>query len=203
MKSLIEWKTVCLLVDHTKSENKDKYWRLLRYVKLDDISINSQMVEEWYAYAYTIFPFEHSKDYKLLEKKAKKNNLWLWDSDLKKQFKKEKTQNEELTEDCTNDWTICPEDAKKYIGETKTVRFLVKNSYDNWKIIFFNSKNNYKNSKNFTVVIFETNRNKFAKDIADLYKHKVIEVSWTIVLYKWRAEIIVEDPGQIRMLVEN
>ena len=59
--------------------NRDKYKRLLRYIYIENNSINNILVEEGYAKAYYYPP--DIKDYQIFkqsEKLAKKNSLGIW-----------------------------------------------------------------------------------------------------------------------------
>jgi endonuclease YncB( thermonuclease family) len=60
-------------------DNRDKYNRLLRYVYLPDGTlINAQLIEQGYAFAYTIFPFEKLDQFRKLEAQARSDNRGLW-----------------------------------------------------------------------------------------------------------------------------
>ncbi len=77
-KELVEGKYVTLEKDVNET---DKYGRLLRYVYLDGVFINEQLVKEGYAHAAS-FPPDVSKQEQLkeAEKFARENNLGLWNS---------------------------------------------------------------------------------------------------------------------------
>ena len=68
------------------SSNRDKYGRLLRYVymtKKDGSTgdfIDEKMVQDGYAYAYTIYPFQYSEQFKQDQKTAQKLKRGLWSS---------------------------------------------------------------------------------------------------------------------------
>lgn len=60
-------------------EDKDRYGRLLRYVFVDDIFVNLQLIKEGYATVYILNPDEkYYLDFKQAEKEAKENKLGLW-----------------------------------------------------------------------------------------------------------------------------
>ncbi len=198
LKELIEGKEVCLTLDQNKTMNKDKYNRLLRYVWIEDKNINAEMIREWYAFAYTHFPFQYIDEFRNYQQIAKDNNLWLWNIESKELF----TQKE--NKDISNCWketnTICSINARDYLWQTKTIRFEVKNAYDTGKIIFLNSKTNYKNKENFTAVIFEENRQNFEENLIDKLKNKTIETTWEVIDYKGRIEIILNSQSQLKII---
>lgn len=89
-KDTLEWKYVLL---ETWVDDRGKYGRLLAYIRTSPqpspykgegvatdelISFNEMLIEKWYARAYLKYPFKYSKLYEALEKKAKKDKVWLW-----------------------------------------------------------------------------------------------------------------------------
>lgn len=76
---LIEGKTVDLKIDHT-SNNKDVYNRLLRYVILDGVDVNKQMILDGYAFAYLKYAFDREYDYKEAQLIASNNKMGIWDN---------------------------------------------------------------------------------------------------------------------------
>jgi micrococcal nuclease len=80
LKELIEEKNVILKLDETQ-DDIDRYGRLLRYVYLDNIDINLEMIKQGYAFEYTYrVPYEKQEEYKQAENFAKENELGLWKS---------------------------------------------------------------------------------------------------------------------------
>lgn len=77
LKSLIEGKDVELISDH-KSKDKDRYSRLLRYVVLNEVDVNEQMILDGYAYALLKFRFDRSGEYSEAETEAKEQQLGMW-----------------------------------------------------------------------------------------------------------------------------
>jgi len=78
MKELVENKTVRL--ERKSEDNRDTYDRLLRYVYVDDLFVNAEMIKQGYAYAYTKYPFDAQlmEEFKQYEKEARKNEVGLW-----------------------------------------------------------------------------------------------------------------------------
>ena len=60
--------------------NRDKYSRLLRYVYLNDLLVNSYLVQNGYAKVYDKYEYDTKKyeELKLVEEIAKSNNLGVW-----------------------------------------------------------------------------------------------------------------------------
>lgn len=214
LKEWIEKETVCLRQDRDKTQNIDKYGRLLRYVwkytpeeqasdntsVLEGFFVNAEIIKQGYGFAYTKYPFQYLENFRKYEREARENNRGLWNKKKQEKWEKEIEENKVLAKTCGKAETICPENAINHIGQYKTIRFFVKKSYDSGKAIFLNSKNNFKDYDNFTAVIFETNKNNFPPQAADLYWGKTIDVTGKIMEYKGRAEIILEDDSQIKII---
>ena len=63
----------------TDVEDKDKYGRLLRYVWVDDIMVNAELVRLGYAYSYSYPPnTKHQTRFLQLEKEAREQKRGLW-----------------------------------------------------------------------------------------------------------------------------
>ncbi len=63
------------------STNRDRYNRLLRYVYLPDGTfVNSELLKQGYAFAYTNFPFTRADEFRNLEKEARTSGRGLWGS---------------------------------------------------------------------------------------------------------------------------
>lgn len=77
---LIGTNPVRLEADPTNT-NRDRYDRLLRYVYLpDNRLVNAEIIKAGYGFAYTLFPFEKSEEFKAYERQAREQNLGLWGS---------------------------------------------------------------------------------------------------------------------------
>jgi hypothetical protein len=97
--------------------------------------------------------------------------------------------------------TISPQDAAKFIGETKTVCGTVASAHFAAKTkgqpTFINLDKPYP-KQIFTVLIWGSDRSKFEKPPETLYSGKEICVTGMIRSYQGKAEIVVKDPGQIK-----
>ncbi|NNC94938.1 MAG: thermonuclease family protein [Chitinophagales bacterium] len=76
----IKNQTVNLYTD-SKSPAIDKHGRLLRYVELNGVDINKEMIEEGWAYAFLRYPFDRKIEYKAAEVTAQKAQVGLWGSE--------------------------------------------------------------------------------------------------------------------------
>jgi endonuclease YncB( thermonuclease family) len=214
LKEWIEGKVVCLRKDIDRTQEADKYGRLLRYVwiysnseespsgrkLLKGFFVNAELIKQGYAFAYTRYPFQYLEDFRLYERQARQKNLGLWDKEKYKDWHDNIVENKKKSLACKDPQTICPEDAIRHIGETKTVRFFVKKSYDSGRAVFLNSRNDFKDPENFTAVIFKKDKHKFTHSPSDYYWGKTVDVTGIIKEYDGRAEIILKDPSQIKIV---
>lgn len=79
LENLIESKYVQLISDSTQ-DNKDRYGRLLRYVKLNEKDINEEMIENGYAHEYTHQEnfYINQFSYRQAEQSAMSKKIGLW-----------------------------------------------------------------------------------------------------------------------------
>ncbi len=77
-KELVEGKTVRLEKDIT---DRDKYSRLLRYIWVDDLFVNLELVKQGFAISYTYPPdVKYQKEFLAAEKEAKEAERGLWEA---------------------------------------------------------------------------------------------------------------------------
>jgi micrococcal nuclease len=207
-KKLKEWiagQTVCLKQDRDRTQDIDKYGRLLRYVwKYDKDSegffINAEIIKQGYGFVYTRYPFQYLEEFRRYEREAREKNLGLWNKERYEKWSREIEKNRLLAKTCMTTEAICPEDAINYKGEVRTVRFFVKKSYDSGRAIYLNSKNNFKDPDNFTAVILNADKDKFPPNADTIYLGKTIEVTGKIREYKGRAEMVLTNKDQIKII---
>lgn len=78
VKNMLTGKSVTLEADPTQSD-RDKYGRLLRYVYLDDILVNEEIISSGYGYEYTYqIPYKFQSEFKASEAYAKDGGIGLW-----------------------------------------------------------------------------------------------------------------------------
>ena len=101
---------------------------------------------------------------------------------------------------------LSPAEAAKHVGEKCTVEMQVKSTGKGREgsVVFLNSEEDYKDTKNFTVFLDKEVLEKFRKakidDPADHFKGKTIRVTGTVKLYRERPEIAVDDPEQVQVV---
>lgn len=67
------------LVSDSRSDNRDRYNRLLRYVYLPDgTDLDGELVAKGYAFAYLSFPFTKSDEFSTAQDNARSHQLGLW-----------------------------------------------------------------------------------------------------------------------------
>lgn len=98
--------------------------------------------------------------------------------------------------------TISPEDAAKYIGQQKTVCGKVASAH--YAAIISNQPTSLHLDKPyphqiFTILIWGSDRSKSEKPRETLYFGKEICVTGMIQSYRGRPEIVVKEPGQIKV----
>ncbi|MFO8010440.1 MAG: thermonuclease family protein [Dehalococcoidia bacterium] len=77
-RQLVEGKRVSLAAD---VENRDKYGRLLRYVYVDDLMVNAELVRLGYAHAVSYPPnTRYVEMFSQLEHQAREKNRGLWNA---------------------------------------------------------------------------------------------------------------------------
>jgi DNA/RNA endonuclease YhcR with UshA esterase domain len=99
---------------------------------------------------------------------------------------------------------IAPKDALKHIGEI----VMVTGKVFSGKLIASNNMtlldiNGYNPNQDLTIVINSTDRPKFKGKPEDDFKGKEINVTGKIIAYKGKAEIIINDPGQIKIVMTD
>lgn len=102
----------------------------------------------------------------------------------------------------TSEGTINTEEAAKKIGEKVTVEFTVKATGGAGSRVFLNSMTDFRDSRNFTIVLEKAFQDK-SKDIAapkDYFKGKKIQVTGKVDTYKDTAQIKVTDPKQLKII---
>jgi len=88
LSQLIDGKTVDLQSDNI-SKDRDRYSRLLRYVLIDGIDINKQMISEGFASAYLKYHFGKANDYKQAQLSASSGNIGMWGNEKKEEVIKQ------------------------------------------------------------------------------------------------------------------
>lgn len=74
LSELISGKNVKLVSD-TRSNDRDRYSRLLRYVYLNGTDINKKMIEDGHAIAYLKFKFDKAAEYEEMQISSEKKGI--------------------------------------------------------------------------------------------------------------------------------
>lgn len=200
LKTLIAGKRVCLKAEENGTIDKDDYGRLLRYVWLDTVFVNARMISDGFAMVYGRQPFQYLDEFRELEWDAKTRYKGLWNEREKHAWLTRREREQLLSRSCGEEGTICPEKARQSAGKEATVRFFVRKAQEAEKRIVLNSRNDFRDPDNFTVVIFREDAVQFSGSPGDLFLNRTIDVSGSISLYDGRLEIIVRSPSQIRIV---
>ena len=100
---------------------------------------------------------------------------------------------------------ISPAAAAKKVNEKVVLEMTVNSTGGRGKRIFLNSEKNYRDGKNFTIMLdLDKAGDRFEKakidDPAKYYNGKVVRVTGTVTEYQNRPEIVVTDPEQIKIV---
>jgi DNA/RNA endonuclease YhcR with UshA esterase domain len=99
---------------------------------------------------------------------------------------------------------ITPVETAKMVDQKCTVEMKVQSTGKTRSLVFLNSEENYRDEKNFTVVLFEKGLEGLKKNKIDdpttHYKGKTVRVSGTVTLYNKKPQIKVEDAEQIQVV---
>jgi len=179
--------------------DKDDYGRLLRYVFVDGMFINAEMIRMGYAELRFYPPdTQYLEDIRKLEKMAIRNRQGLWafsvfqtpdttDTVLAKDFKRVEHVD-----------VVTWRDADQYYGQTKIVEGRIAASNNTGKVCFLNFHENWR--RYFTAVIFASDFNKFPDHPEDYYLNRVVRVRGLVKEYRGKPEIILKSPSQIEIL---
>ena len=96
------------------------------------------------------------------------------------------------------DSVISWQDASKHYNEYATVEGKIVATHNAGKVCFLNFHPDYK--RYFTAVIFESAFARFPANPENYYNGKNVRVTGYIKEYKGKPEIILDDPGQIKVL---
>lgn len=108
----------------------------------------------------------------------------------------DKTSN--LSYETSSDKVVSWRDAGDYVGQNITVEGEIVKTYNSGKACFLNFHPNY--SKYFTVVIFKSKYSEFPDSPESFYKGKKVQVTGKVKEYQGKPEIILNSPGQIKII---
>ncbi|HEC77508.1 MAG TPA: thermonuclease family protein [candidate division WOR-3 bacterium] len=196
LKLMVQDKEVRLEKDVT---DRDDFGRLLRYVFVEEIPVNAELVRMGLA-EVRFYPPDtaYKKEFEFLEKRAVQVNRGLWAfpvfqlPDTLGGIPEEKHKEEEV-EDVIS-WL----DAAKYYGQIKTVEGKIVLTNNTGKVCFLNFHADWK--RYFTAVIFAGDFDKFPRHPEDYYLNKRVRVRGLIKKYRDKPEIILKSPEQIKVI---
>jgi hypothetical protein len=97
-------------------------------------------------------------------------------------------------------------DAGKHVNENCVVEMLVNSTGKAGDLIFLNSEPNFRDDKNFTVVLRKDAVEKLKAKIPDAASHfkaKTVRVTGTIVLYRDKPQIVVEVADKLQVVEQK
>jgi len=186
--------TVRLEADVT---NADDYDRLLRYVYVDGMFVNGELVRMGYAETRCYPPDTlYKRELEALEKTALRNSRGLWSFPV---FQMPDTSHArtKVYAPGTND-AISWREADTYYGQVKTVEGVIVASNNTGKVCFLNFDKNWR--KYFTAVIFASDFAAFPPHPEDYYLNRRVRVRGLIKEYKGKPEIILKSTSQIEVI---
>ncbi len=170
-------------------EDRDKYNRLLRFVYIDDVCINEEMVRQGYAEARYMSSEDPRREYYIqLEIKAETAKAGLWSDNI---F--QPRLNLGWGEDIP---VITWKNAHNYYNQYVIVEGTIVNTYNSGNVCFLNFDKNY---QYFTAVIFASDFLGFPFIPEVFYLGKKVYIIGIIKEYNGSPEIIVKTPDQIKI----
>jgi micrococcal nuclease len=189
-------------------QERDKYGRLLAYIWKNEKLINETLVRKGLALIATYPPnVKYVERFQKAQEYARNNREGFWAkgglSQTPYEYRKGINPNsnqsyKNIYKEASKDRDIISwQDAHKYYNQYKTVEGNVATTYNSGKAIFLNFHPDWK--IHFTAVIFSSNTKKFSHPPEDYYRGKKVIVTGTITEYRGKPQIIVSDPGQIKI----
>ena len=146
-QKLVEGKRVCLEYDQQK---KDKYGRLLAYVKSEGVFVNGELIRKGLALVDIRAPnLKYQKTLLNFQKEAREFGRGIWGEIL--------------------DYQVSAQEAFKYIGKVGAVEGKITNVYLGSKMLFLNFGRNFE--KDFTGIIYKESLNNFFPKNKDPVKY--------------------------------
>ena len=171
------------------SEDRDNYNRLLRFVYINDLCINEEMIRQGYAEARYL-PENPIREYYLqLEIQAEVTRAGLWSDNV---FQPRSCIDWESNLPVI-DWV----NADRYYNQYVIVEGTIVDTFNSGIVCFLNFHTNY---QYFTAVIFACDLPAFPYPPDTYYLGKKVQIIGIIKEYKGSPEIIVKTPDQIRIL---
>jgi micrococcal nuclease len=179
------------LVLVTRGEDKDAYDRLLRYVYVDTVCINEEMVKNGYSEVRYLSENDPNREYYIqLEIEAETKKAGLWRLGV---FQPRVNLNWEGGIPIIN-W----KEADQYYGYYVIVEGVIVDAYNSGEVCFLDFGPEWQ--QYFTAVIFACDFPGFPESPEKYYLGRRVQIIGFIREYKGKPEIIVKTPDQIRIL---
>ncbi|MBU7048196.1 MAG: thermonuclease family protein [Theionarchaea archaeon] len=172
-------------------EDRDKYNRLLRFIYIDDVCINEEMIRQGYAEARYLTDSirEH---YIQLEIEAETAKAGLWSDNIFQPRLNLRWEDKIPVIDWSN--------AHNYYDQYIIVEGTIVDTFNSGTLCFLNFDTDY---QCFTAVIFTSDFPGFPVSPESFYLGKKVQIIGIIKEYRGSPEIIVKTPGQIRIISQN
>jgi micrococcal nuclease len=173
-------------------EDRDKYNRLLRFVYINDLCINEEMIRQGYAEARYLPENPIREYYVQLEIQAEVTRAGLWSDNV--------FQPRSCIDWDANLPLIGWAEADDYYNQYVIVEGKIVDTYNSGIVCFLNFHTDYQYC---TAVIFACDFSGFPYPPDTYYLSKKVHIIGIIKEYKGSPEIIVKTPNQIRVLGEG
>ena len=171
------------------SEDRDRYNRLLRFVYINDLCINEEMIRQGYAEARYL-PENPIREYYLqLEIQAETARAGLWSDNI--------FQPRSQLDWDSNIPVISWSEADNYYNQYVIIEGTIVDTYNSGIVCFLNFHTNY---QYFTAVIFACDLPGFPYPPDTYYLDKKVQIIGIIKEYRGSPEIIIKTPDQIKIL---
>jgi micrococcal nuclease len=172
-----------------ESEDRDKYNRLLRFVYINDLCINEEMIRQGYAEARYLSENPIREYYIQLEIQAETTKAGLWSDNI---FQPRLCLDWD-TDIPVIDWS----EADNYYNQYVIIEGTIVDTYNSGIVCFLNFHTDYQYC---TAVIFVCDFPEFSYPLDTYYLGKKVHIIGIIKEYKGSPEIIVKTPDQIKIL---
>ena len=173
-------------------EDRDNYNRLLRFVYINDLCINEEMIRQGYAEARYLPESPICEYYLQLEIQAETTRAGLWSDNV--------FQPRSCIDWDANLPVVSWSEAENYYNQYVIVEGIIINTFNSGRVCFLNFHTNY---QYFTAVISACDLSGFPYPPDTYYMDKKVHIIGIIKEYKGSPEIIVKTPDQIRVLGEG
>ena len=171
------------------SEDRDKYNRLLRFVYINDLCINEEMIRQGYAEARYLSENPIRDYYLHLEIQAEAAKAGLWSDNI--------FQSRSCIDWDSNLPVITWAEADNYYNQYVIIEGTIVDTYNSGIVCFLDFHTDY---QYFTAVIFACDIPGFPYPPDTYYLDKKVQVIGIIKEYKGSPEIIVKTPEQIKII---